>query len=88
LYLVVIGRNFGDEEIADDTAHGHDEGCAYVDEQLGRSVADEELGGAAHHQVEGLGCGGAEVFAGDCDHDICVFGDEPYDSFETGHETG
>ena len=56
MYLIVIGRNPGDKEIANNAADGNDECCPNVDEQLSCSMTNKELGRTPHHQIERLGC--------------------------------
>jgi hypothetical protein len=49
LYLIVIGRNSCNEEIANDTANGDDQGCSNVDEKFSGAMAYEKLSSASHH---------------------------------------
>ena len=47
-------------------------------------MANEELGSASHHQIEGLCRRGAEIFASYCHHNIGILSDEAYDPLEAG----
>lgn len=85
--LISIGTDVSDEHIADYGADCDDKGCADVDEQFGRAVADEELSAATYHEVECLLGRGTEAFAGNSHHDISIFSQEADDSFEACNQT-
>ena len=87
LDLVLVRRDVGDEEVANDAADGDDEGCAEIDEELGGAVANEELGCTSQHQVERLSRRAAEIFASDCDHNVSIFRYEANQPLEAGYKT-
>jgi hypothetical protein len=87
LDLVLVGLDACYKQVANNCADRYYQGCTHVDEEFGRTMADEKLGTASQHQIKRLLGRSTEVFARDCHHNIGILCQESDNSFETGDKT-
>lgn len=86
LYLIVVRRYLGNEEITNYTANRNNKGSSNVDKKLSCSMAYEELCCTSHHQVKRFSCRSAEIFTSNSNHNVSILGDKSYNSLKAGNQ--